>query len=629
MEAAATWIPTDVRYSNKFRIPKNPKENMVFRRKLLLRAKVDPLYREKCKELFHRNILFAFNAFFYTYDPRKRPFHHQPFCTYDYEDELILELRKGIEEGYDCAVEKSRDMGVTWSVLGVFLHFWLDPFGGFDFLAGSRIEDYVDKRGDPRTHFERLRYMFYKLPKWLQPKSFNPRRDDNFAKLVNPETGAAITGESNNANFSTQGRYRGILYDEFAKWENTDEKAWTAGGDATPCRIPVSTPFGVGGQYYRIVTDGRTKVLRYHWSKHPEKALGISCIWPPPNEGDKKKLGEKWKPKVKFTSPWYEKECLRRRPSEIAQELDINYRGAGNPVFEDLAWQALEYYHAAGFQPKEWFKLDLAELKAERIPTPERTEDFEGLLGVLFPFDKEKSYVIGVDVVEGKEEGDYAVIKVVCRETKGVVATYFSRIDEVQLARVIFIVSEMYSPEPDSPDAPWTGIETIGPGLSTFNECDRLGVNNLFLAPRYDVTKGGVSYKKGFRTDTVSRNELVSGVRRWLMDTPAEVDARCVGELMSFVYSKTGKPEAKSGCHDDEVIAFGICIQVDEIAPYESMIPKKEEDIVKMIQHPEEHAPVIKEPTVEEICFQTAMRSRDLIYNAVRQEDLFDLMEIW
>ena len=36
---------------------------------------------------------------------------------------------------------------------------------------------------------------------------------------------------------------------------------------------------------------------------------------------------------------------------------------------------------------------------------------------------------------------------------------------------------------------------------------------------------------------------------------------------MTFVRTRTGKAEAKAGCHDDEVMAFGIALQVDMLAP--------------------------------------------------------------
>jgi len=605
-------------------IPKTFRENLEWRRNMLLRAQYDSEFQARCKELFHRDPLFAFNGFFYTYDPRKKPYHHRPFITYDYEDELILGLAVAIKGGSDLAVEKSRDMGITWTVLLVFLWFWDDPAGGSDFLAGSRKEDYVDKQGDPRTHFAKLRYAFYRLPKWLQPAKFNRRKNDNFMKLVNPDTGAAITGESNNANFSTQGRYSAIFYDEFAKWEGTDESAWTAGGDASPCRIPVSTPFGAGGQYYGVVTGGRTRVLRYHWTRHPEKSLGLYCVWPPPNEDEIGTLGSRWQPEEVLRSPWYDRECERRTPSEIAQELDIDYLGAGNPVFEGKAWKYLMTLHKQALEPQIWYKLNLEELTATRLG--EEPIDHEGFLGILKAYDPKFSYVLGADIVEGKERGDYLVIKIYNRETKSVDATYFSRLDEVMASRTIVIIANLYSPQPFSYEAPWTAIETIGPGLATFDLVDALGLQNLFMMPNYDSTSGSVSHMKGWRTSTPSRNELIAGIRKHLIDRAGALDKRCVGELMTFVRTKTGKAEAKAGCHDDEVFCLGICIQADEIAPYEGRTEAVKKELREAALNVIE-APDLKEPSILEICAIQAMKKHDAFLEEKRFFD--DDLEAW
>ena len=239
--------------------PKDYMENLKWRAELQVQCEKDAEYRHGVKKLFNEDVLFAFNAFFFTYDVRKRPRQHQPFCTYPYQDEFILKVADAIDKGYDLPIEKSRDMGASYVVIYTFLWYWLSPIGGGDFLMGSRIEDYVDKRGDMRSLFEKLRYGLYKLPKFLIPEGFIESKHDNYMRLVNPKTQSSITGESSNPNFSTGGRYKAILYDEFAKWEH-DEPAWTAGGDATPCRIPNSTPFGAAGTHYELVTSGQDKL---------------------------------------------------------------------------------------------------------------------------------------------------------------------------------------------------------------------------------------------------------------------------------------------------------------------------------------------------------------------------------
>jgi len=560
--------------------PKGYRENLEWRRELLARARKDLVYRAKLKELFHRDILFAFNAFFYTLDVRRRPEHHQPFCTYLYQDKVILELVECISEGRDIPLEKSRDMGVSWIVILIFLWFWLDPDGGADFLCGSRIEDYVDKKGDMRALIPKARYALYRLPGWLRPKGFKLKLHDNFMKLQNPETGASITGESNNPNFSTGGRYLAILFDEFAKWEGTDESAWTAAGDATPARIPVSTPFGAGGHYYTLISAAPRK-LRLHWSLHPRKAEGAYCVWPLGGEDrklvDEGRLSEEelegfWR------SPWYDRECERRSAREIAQELDIDYLGAGSPVFDGKAGKRLRSLRRVAREVAGWFELDLDAgfvlgEKAGELRKVGEPRDAEDLLVVWRGPDEKDTYVFGVDVVEGVEHGDYASVKVVNRRTKDVDASFYGKIDEVRLAQVVVVMAAYYT----TYEAPWVGIETIGPGLATFDLCAEVwDLENLFMMPNYDSAKGTVAWGKGFRTNRSSRNKLVAGVVEWLLEGKGWADGRLCGELLTFVRSKTGKPEAKGGCHDDEVMGFGIALQVDIIAPEGEELVKEE-----------------------------------------------------
>lgn len=584
------------------KFPKTYRENLEWRRKLLLKCKFDPVFRARVKELFHRDVLFAFNAFFYTLDVRRRPHHHQPFCTYPYQDETILKIVKHINEGEDIPLEKSRDMGASWMVILVFLWFWLDPNGGTDFLMGSRIEDYVDKKGDMRTLMEKARYALRKLPKFLRPKGFEFKKHDNYMRLQNPETGASITGESNNANFSTGGRYAAVLFDEFAKWEGTDRAAWTAAGDATPCRVPVSTPFGAAGQYYDLVTDPTKDKIRLHWSLHPLKSTGAYCNWPRKKD-DEALEGENLERLIR--SPWYDRECQRRRPLEIAQELDIDYIGAGNPVFDGKAGKRVGTLLRIPRKPLCFKDFNLGELSLEDVP---EVRDSGGFLIVFREPDPKTLYTLGVDVVEGVEGGDYCVIKVLNRTTKDCDASYYSQLSEVELARAVRLVASYYS----TYDAPWVGIETNGPGLATFDFCAEVyDVDNLFMMPVYDSAKASVSYKKGWRTTQQSKNVLISGVKEWLETGQGWGDPRLCREFTTFIKDKTGKAKAKEGANDDEVIAWGIAVQVDLIAPsfdFVEDVKRREDGLPYDVFNPKAY-PIEGEPkTIEERCFVTAQR---------------------
>lgn len=602
--------------------PKDHRSSLEFRAKLLARCNKDAAFRAQVRELFFRDILFAFNVFFYTLDVRRRPEHHRCFCTYGFQDETILDIYNAIQNQEDVVIEKSRDMGCSWMVILVYLYCWLDPKGGGDFLLGSRIEDYVDKKGDMRTLFEKARYALYKLPSWLRPDKFKQRKHDYYMRLINQESGATITGESNNANFSTGGRYTSALFDEFGKWESTDESAWTAAGDATPSRVAVSTANGAGGQYYRLVTDGKTKKLTLHWSRHPLKAKGLYCRWPKPIEAADVVDENHW---VGLRSVWYDAECDRRTANEVAQELDINYLGAGHPYFNGRAASRLQLLLKTPRETKQLLGLEYGSIQLTQ------TMDKDNAVFIFEPPRKDYQYVVSIDVAEGKEDGDFSVVKVLNRMTLSVDASFFTALDEVQLSKYVVAITHYYTFS-DS-DEPWWAVEANSLGLAVFDLCTEIyDLPNPFMMPRYDVAKQTISYRKGWWTGTDSRRALTSGLTKWLLEGIGWTDQRCVGEMLTFVKDKNGKPQAMAGNYDDEVMCFGIGLQVHYLLPMDDIEEYNLKDVLEKragftgsISIKEKFPLGDPEPTIEEACLATVEKNQNMRDDLQTAEQEFNL----
>lgn len=288
-----------------FTVPRERQANLEFRQQLLARCEHDPELRSAVRTYALRDVIFWFDVFAWTYDPRVPPFH-LPFVLFDYEREILVpEFCAAIEEGYDLYAEKSRDTGVTEvGPSGVTLHYWLQDSGGNDFLIGSRKEDLVDSRGVPDTIFEKLRYKLYHLPKWMIPTGFRRDKHDLHCKLINPATGSVIVGEANNKHFGTGARKKCVWYDEFPKWESTDSDAWTSCGDVTKCRIAVGTPFGMSNKAAELRHSGQIKVIRVHALQRPDRDMD-----------------------------WYREQKKRRTEQELAQEIDISYEGSAGKRF--------------------------------------------------------------------------------------------------------------------------------------------------------------------------------------------------------------------------------------------------------------------------------------------------------
>lgn len=240
-----------------------------------------------------RDVRFWFRHFCWTFDPRlEQP--HLPFVPYPFQENALVDLVAAIENGEDLLIEKSRDMGLSWLVLLAFQYFWLFRDGA-NFHLGSRKQEAVDRKGDLSTLMEKLRYNLSWLPDWMRPVGFQDSQHDNLLRLLNPENGNVITGESSNENFGRGGRYKAVLFDEFPFWPMQDA-AYASAGQSSPCRIVVGTPYGKNNRFAELRFSGQIRVLRIHWREHPQR-----------------------------DEHWYATQKKRLSEDELARELDINY----------------------------------------------------------------------------------------------------------------------------------------------------------------------------------------------------------------------------------------------------------------------------------------------------------------
>ena len=234
-----------------------------------------------------------------------------PFLLYNFQEEVSREIIKAAENKYDIPIEKSRAMGMSWTVVCIIVWGW--HFQKWDCLLGSEKAEKVDKRGDMGTLIEKCRYIIENQPGWLMPK-LDKKEYDKSMLLINPIHGAKIKGDSNSVKFGRGDRSKILLADEFSSWDKTDIAAWRSCKATAKCRICLSTPNERGKNcwYFQVVNNAKKKnlpYLRLLWTLHPIFANGLT-----------------YKEDGSPTSPWYEKMKTEAVSDiEIAQELDIDY----------------------------------------------------------------------------------------------------------------------------------------------------------------------------------------------------------------------------------------------------------------------------------------------------------------
>lgn len=207
-----------------------------------------------------------------TFDPRLalEGGSVQPFVLRPKQVEMVKWVDNLQHTKQNGIIEKSRDMGMSYTICAYYLHSWLFV-EGFAGGIGSYKGEYVDLAGNSKTLFYKIRFMLYRLPDWFMPKGFKRRIHDNHARLLNPVNNSTITGEAGD-NIGRGDRTTIFFIDEWAKVANQEEVN-AAISATTNCVIKGSTPHGMGDLLYQERMSGRYKLFRMHWKDDPTKAI--------------------------------------------------------------------------------------------------------------------------------------------------------------------------------------------------------------------------------------------------------------------------------------------------------------------------------------------------------------------
>lgn len=162
----------------------------------LERLRADPRLLPYMKAYYAENPIDFINDWGCTFDPRNPEIglpSITPFILFQRQvDWVEYTLRKWLARERSLT-DKSRDSGVTW--LAVALAETLCIFRrGMVVGFGSRVEDYVDKLGDPKSIFEKARIFLRNLPEELRG-GWTESRHSFFMRVIFPETDSILVGE--------------------------------------------------------------------------------------------------------------------------------------------------------------------------------------------------------------------------------------------------------------------------------------------------------------------------------------------------------------------------------------------------------------------------------------------------
>lgn len=575
--------------------PKTLRENLEYRREL---ESEEGRQWGVLREVSSRDILLWFNIFGWTlsnfakYEGRS-DLSDYPFVTYDFQDEFILGLKDGIEKGYDIFADKSRDMGVTWLIIGVFVWFWLFSFKRVQFKLGSRKEDYVDKSGDMDTLFEKARYMTDRLPAYLLPLGFDRKKHSTYMKVYNPFSGSALIGEATNRDFARGGRQNAVLFDEFEAWEMADE-AYRSASDATPCKIVVGTPKGSGNKFAEL-SRGSEITHKFHliWYIHPLKAVTskehiedrvktglvydkVGRYWVQySKKGD---LGGTYVDQFgKIRSEWYDNEQLKRSADDIAENLDCNYLTTGNPVFDTnvIGKKIAESQPFEIIGSLTWKNPPRFNEYGDCINKNKLEVEFSKNNNGLWQIRKEPAagwrhrYCMSADIAEGLEQGDFNSYSVLDRIDNEVIATTHNKLKVHEAADELAKMGVYYK-------YCYIAPERNGLGLSVVEQLRRI---YPYIYHKDVLTKGypEKTDKMGWETFENTKRVIIGNLQKLISENGfVDLDEGFWKECLTFV-NDDGKLEAQDKsrngrCYDDRVMDRAILLWITNLLP----LPRKE-----------------------------------------------------
>lgn len=284
--------------------------------------------------------IFFCNTCLWVNEPRhdnKSAPRDQPYILRDFQEDAARVILSHIKNGEDIAVDKTREMGVTWLVLWILLHGWLFE-SSFLAILTSITEDKIDRHGDLKTLFGKLDYLINSLlwsTPWVYPEGYKDRQPyRTHMNRFHPSNRSHIAGEVMGPNLGRSGRSRVMFMDEFAEAAEPEE-AWASSSRTTDCRVVVYTPQGMNF-IGKLVNQPPGKPplidrISLHWKIDPTKnRYDVVDI-----EGNILLSGNGEAPSgalaipgaVEIVYPWYKDACTRlaNSPSKIAAELNVDY----------------------------------------------------------------------------------------------------------------------------------------------------------------------------------------------------------------------------------------------------------------------------------------------------------------
>lgn len=398
-------------------------------------------------------------------------------------------------------------------------------------LGGADRQIYLlSKKEDASVSLlNKAKYAYKSLPEWTRkraPALLDKKRQtmtfDNESFIQSSPTGSdPIRGETAWL----------VVCDEWASFPN-EEEAWASiepTADIGGRVIGLSTAKGEGSFFHRLFVGAQTESNSFHPIFHPWSAV--------PERDD----------------AWYEDRRRNLEPWQLFQEYPSSpeeaFIGSGNPFFNLDLLREMRVR-----EPVSCWRVERND-----NDRPILVSDDHGSFLMYEPPEPRRAYVVGADVAQGLDHGDWSVSYVMTADTGEIVAVYRGKPEPDVFADVLFAVGKRYNYALVAP-------EVNNHGRSTVDFLRRLGYTRLYRRRTKLKRQDSPTETIGWLTTHGNKVDVLDQLAVWLRDHNVP-HAATVAELKTFVREQRGERIKLHGSpHDDCVMALAITVEARKYA---------------------------------------------------------------
>ena len=513
---------------------------------------------------------------FDTHTPQELADAFEHFCgKYVYirfpgKGKILFKLRPAQRETVEAWLEdrmtvalKARQIGFS-TLVSIFC-LWLT------FFYDDRTVILISKAEREAKHLLRhARYALKFFPPWMTVKGPHPTINQERIEFTNDSVILSAPSASDPARGMTAFT---IVVDEFGQLPN-DQDAWASiepvasvGGRI----IMLGTANGEGNLFHDTFVNAkgtwtdRDGVVRHEGTGTNNFRSVFHGWWSGvySEGGDIKPRDDEW---------WeYTKRSYSTKPHLLAQEFPSNpmeaFRQSGRPVFDQAVLNGLEVIEPV----RGW--LDFSEVEGFNF-----VEGSAGPLRVWTPPREGHRYMMGVDVAEGLEHGDYSSVHVIDAKTRDVVAHWHGRIDADLLGTdVVMQLGGWFNQA-------LALVEVNNHGLVTLTAMKREGYFPIYRQRRLQNKSQLQTDSLGWRTTAASKPVAIDELNALMRDGDLAVPcSETIAELRTYRRDDRGRMEGSP--HDDRVMSLAIAAQGYKYVHNKEYRPKVEATIGSVKWH--------------------------------------------